>query len=437
MPPAKDHEACRALVCGLCMNQHGVKAKRKLREEEEEQVAEVIPGYRSSCSYFPSGICMRCIFLLTEKKKGKEVRLLLPEEYHVDLTRVTRSRAGEICECSICTLARISGPAFLRWQREMKGKVKPKVTRLCTNCYLGIEEGSRHTCATTTLKAVENLTTSLPEDVRAKLAYEYLASKAKGSEDATVLLPPAAGGKVTPVLFGRKAAETAVSAAASSPLTHEEAITIGFQNNLSSNQLEHIMADLRTKYGRDFVEPGLHVAAIDHNNMYAEFFKQEEIVLIDKDKEERKTFFFCFNIPGFLLKVCQNRGIELEQQKMKIGLDHGLEWEKFTLSLSPNLPSFQPGTSFFAPNTTFTPAEEEQDKKKRERRSREAGVTRGDKSDTGQRAILFLGVLHKIKENAHNLRAGAYIFDKKYCGFKWKWPNLEGSHFFYQSYHTF
>ena len=144
--------------------------------------------------------------------------------------------------------------------------------------------------------------------------------------------------------------------------------------------------------------------------MYTDFFKHEDIVLKTKEKggkgaekEERKTLFYCCDVPGFLLKVCLNREIRLEDQKIKFGLDHGLEWEKFVISLSPNLPIFQPGTSFSSPNTSFLPAEEKADNRGG-RRSREDGVVRGCREDTGQRAVLFLGVIHKFKETAHNLR---------------------------------
>ena len=107
------------------------------------------------------------------------------------------------------------------------------------------------------------------------------------------------------------------------------------------------MADLRAKYGRNFVEPGLSEATISHNSQYAEFFTAEEVNLLDsKQNEQEKLFFYCSSLIPFIQKVCENRGIKLEEQKMKVGVDHGLEWEKITLSLSPNLPTFSPSTTF-------------------------------------------------------------------------------------------
>ena len=97
--------------------------------------------------------------------------------------------------------------------------------------------------------------------MRAKLAHEYLTRKAEVTGDGDqVLLPPAAGGFPLAVKVGMPAGTTTVAADATKSLSHQEAITVGYQNNLSSTQLENIMADLRAEHGRDFVEPGLHKA---------------------------------------------------------------------------------------------------------------------------------------------------------------------------------
>ena len=90
MPPAKDYNACRAMLCGLCINQQGYKALRHVLKHEEQELKELIPGYDRSRPYFPSGICKCCIFLMKGRRSGSNVELLLPENYHVDLPRVTR-----------------------------------------------------------------------------------------------------------------------------------------------------------------------------------------------------------------------------------------------------------------------------------------------------------------------------------------------------------
>ena len=180
---------------------------------------------------------------------------------------------------------------------------------------------------------------------------------------------------------------------------------------LISNSLPGTLISFRWVFRRDSQKyTPLQKASIKHNSMYTDFFKHEDIVLKTKEKggkgaekEERKTLFYCCDVPGFLLKVCLNQEIRLEDQKIKFGLDHGLEWEKFIISFPSSLPIFQPVPSFSSPNTSFLPAEEK-DNYKGGRRSREDGVVRGCGEDTRQRAVLFLGVIHKYKVTAYNLR---------------------------------
>ena len=120
-------------------------------------------------------------------------------------------------------MAKLSGPAFLLWQKSKKGKGKQPLRRLCTQCFIGVEIGKSHTCSASTLVAVENLVESLPEDVRAKLAHQYLASKMESAGDSQpIFLPPAGGEHPVPILFSKKD----IPAAGLDPLTHEEVIAM-------------------------------------------------------------------------------------------------------------------------------------------------------------------------------------------------------------------
>ena len=143
------------------------------------------------------------VFICPERRK--ETELLLPESYNSEKQRALTSNQQKVCECRWCKLAKLSGPAFLLWQKSKKGKGKQPLRRLCTQCFIGVEIGKSHTCSASTLVAVENLVESLPEDVRAKLAHQYLASKMESAGDSQPLfLLPAGGGHPDPVLVGKK-----------------------------------------------------------------------------------------------------------------------------------------------------------------------------------------------------------------------------------------
>ena len=125
-----------------------------------------------------------------------------------------------------------------------------------------MEEGRLHTCSSSVLTAVNNLSSSLPEEVQAKLAHTYLASQVRGAGDQAepVLLPQASGGRSVPVYYGKQ-----VPAPSLVPIVHDEALTIGHQNNMSTNTTLKVFSDLRAKFGKNFVTPGLKGAAVKHN----------------------------------------------------------------------------------------------------------------------------------------------------------------------------
>ena len=59
------------------------------------------------------------------------------------------------------------------------------------------------------------------------------------------------------------------------PLSHKEALQLSSKNHLSGEQQANIMADLRTKWGRNVVEPGLKEVIPLHNQKLARFFSIE------------------------------------------------------------------------------------------------------------------------------------------------------------------
>ena len=136
------------------------------------------------------------------------------------------------------------------------------------------------------------------------------------------------------------------------------------------------------------------------------------MTLADSDKEDiSKTFFHCNKLAEFLDKVCGERGVQRKDLKAKFYIDHGVDWEKCCLHLSSNIPEFLPGTSFDTPFPQPSTAQETGNKEKKRRRTREQGVERKDGSDLGQRSLLFLGVVRKMKETHSNFRVLLELLD--------------------------
>ena len=381
------HDENRQKVCAVCTNLWGNRAVRKVSDQEEKLIQEkILSVYSPANIFFPSGICKRCIHHLRMLGKGEVVELKLPDNYFCQLERQTRSGAEGVCNCRWCGLARLYGAAFLAWQREMKGKVTKKVVRLCQDCFVGIENGSRHICSVSSLEAVRNLTRSLDKNLQEKLALEILQQRrvgevTTGGSSQTVLLPQARGGKPVPVQVG------AGTAPPQPKLSHHELLTMASSAHLTGKQITTIAADLRVKLGRDSVQTGFDAAVVQHNNMYADYFTGDRKLFWDKDGNIiEKAVFWCHSVKSFLELVARKRGKELSECSLKIGGDTGKGFLKVTASIfSPNLSPQQENT-------------------KKKRRTREDGICGGLRfRETGQRMILLLCLVKDVPESMDNL----------------------------------
>ena len=73
------HEQCLELVCGLCTNLNGYKAKSVISEAEAAFVRKhVFPGYMKGSPWFQQGLCVRCS--LNIRALDKQCSDQVPEE---------------------------------------------------------------------------------------------------------------------------------------------------------------------------------------------------------------------------------------------------------------------------------------------------------------------------------------------------------------------
>ena len=347
-------------------------------QEEGLIQQKILQVYDSRNMFYPSGICKRCIYDLSKINNGEVVQLKLPDNYLCQIGRHTRSSGDEPCMCRWCSLARLNGPAFIKWQREMKGKVCKKVIRLCQACFIGIEEGSHHKCSASTLEAVKNLANNLDNDFHDKLAHEILDRQKPGN--GPVLLPQARGGKPVHLQVGQAAA----SVPSQPKFTHQDLLSMASSAHLTGKQVKSVAADLRVKLGRAVVQPGFDKTVIEHNNMYSEFFRQGKKMFFDTEGNViEEGVIWCNDAEGFLNLIARKRGKELEDCHLKIGGDTGKGFLKITASI-------------------FTESEVQQNRKKR--RTREEGIHGGSRfEETGQRMVLLLFLVKGVPETMENL----------------------------------
>ena len=143
----------------------------------------VFAAYCKGSPYCPQGICNACLGLLMRKNEHvdgstkNEVTFLLPESYHCELPHKTRKQAQEICCCRWCSLARLSCPDFLLWQKEMmelrEGRLA--ISRMCQSCGKGVTVLQKsHMCSASDVTIVRNMLQSIPEHLKGKLVHSLL-----------------------------------------------------------------------------------------------------------------------------------------------------------------------------------------------------------------------------------------------------------------------
>ena len=81
---------------------------------------------------------------------------------------------------------------------------------------------------------------------------------------------------------------------------------------VSCNAMDTILANMRLKFGRNFVEPGQEEASSLHNSQYRQFFTAKQAEFHDKDEKPiAKPFVYCNQYIPFLNMVARNRGAKL------------------------------------------------------------------------------------------------------------------------------
>ena len=413
------HGDCLKLVCAVCTNLGGQKASRGVSDGNAKVIQEhIFPGYRKGSPSFPQGLCNTCQRKLvklgkedTEKNEGDNVKLLLPDDYHCTLPTVTRSNSKNPCLCRWCTLAKLNGGGFKKWQKEMRESraKKPPVTRVCPSCYKGLTASQvLHTCHSSDQDIVAAMVQNIPPQLKAKLAHSLVKDMQKEQEGKVLKLPPAAGGMAKSLCVGQVATTSKME-----PLTHDEAVKMASRAGISGEQQTSIMADVRGKWGRQAVEPGLQEFMPKHNSKYSPFFAVEQKQFLNsEDKSESKHLFHCKDLKGLISKVKQERNIEGATINLIQG-DTGQNWTKVCLSIIEERDLAQSQANRVPAAGVHLDEDESDDEgppnKKVRRRTMAEGVEGGQEfKDWGTCKMFLLAVVRKVPESHHNL---AIIFE--------------------------
>ena len=419
MSAPMSHEECLQLVCAICTNLNGIKADQPVSETDAILIKKyVFPGFQRGSIWFPQGVCVRCRCEirvldqqieafnnegdLAENLSRKRI-LKLPEDYLCDLPMQTRGQAGQICSCRWCSLARLSGGKLRSWRSKLKRGEMPQITHICRDCGKGVPTSVKsHKCNASDKERVIALAQSIPKDVRAKLVTELLREQQKENINPNIIhLPQPSGGRATQIQIGK-----VVKPSALQPLTMKEVQVMSGKAHLTGAQQTSILADLRVKFGRNVVEPGLKQALPEHNRKFENYFTVKKKTFETSDGVlMEKPLFFCHSPEEFLLEVDRERGLEMEDQITLIQGDSGQGYTKICASrISIKDLQKEELSRTYGAGYSCMGGDGENGRARKRRRSREDGVEGGDQFESwGSRKILLLAVVHKVPETAYNL----------------------------------
>ena len=418
MPPLT-HEECLRLVSEVCTNLRGSKAKRGVSEREVDLIRKhVFPGYQKGSIWFPQGLCTSCsadLHVLDNQGEGgdedkennvkkRKVNLTLPQDYICDLPIQTRSKTVTTCSCRWCILARLAGMNFRKWKDGLRKKItgNPCITYICKECGKGVGSTvKKHTCHASDLDRVRALVESIPASVKAKLTLALIRDQQETACSSSFSLPQPQGGKKVQVTVGPQPVQPKLK-----PLSLKEVQVMAGKAHLTGEQQKSVMGDLRAKFGKNVVEPGMKVALPIHNKKFARFFTVEKRSFLTSDGVlEEKHLFFCHSPVEFLQEVDRERGRQSMDQITLVQGDSGQGYTKIAVSrLSVKELEDEQYTKIPGAGHVYLETEEEESRRRKRRRSREDGIEGGDQfEDWGARKIFILAVVYKVQENGYNL----------------------------------
>lgn len=97
----KNHNENRVKVCAVCFDKS--KHVLPINISQEAILQKIIPGFRLSSKYFPSGICACCRQLMVKHGENLVTSTTI---FNYQANRILIS-GKEACSCLICTVARL------------------------------------------------------------------------------------------------------------------------------------------------------------------------------------------------------------------------------------------------------------------------------------------------------------------------------------------
>ena len=336
----------------------------------------------------PQGICLDCKLRLLAWMSNKENPKRLRIAHGIELGKPRREVASAKCGCHICYLGNLQGAEFQKARAQFKKSQKEQEVekgsdlRRCNQCFeaISMKNSDKHSCVGKRAM-LANLKEAIPTETRMQLALDTLREFSGGSGDSTFTVQSIHGGKASTVSLGKPRP----APCSSIKLTHSEVQTLATDSHLNYGQVRGVMANLRAKFGRSFVESGLDKQLAVLNGRFLPYFTCTRTHFEKGGGMVEKPLFFCNSTVAFLMEVARLRGDEWEELVILVQGDSGQKWFKLSVSLIARV-------------------ELEGNVGKKGRRTREVGIGGGvDHKSYGVRKMVILALVQGVPESSYNL----------------------------------
>ena len=320
------HEACRGKVCVVCYQ----KATRLLSECASVVVKEhIIDHYDISNPDFPCGVCEGCNISLSKKRADPDFDIPhCVDDY--DPQRKTGLRSLSTCQCKICKIAKLSGPAFLkhiRAHRKKRGRPSSKITptpyKICSKCFSKVYQGGSHST-----EVCQRSAQRIKVDNIIQLASPKTLQKAASRvSDQTSTTPT-----------GRPH-----SASVTKKNLFSSADMCAMQQDLqlSNTQTKTLARNIRLATGsRSSIAKNFTSSLIANNHRLDPYFDVKTLLYRGKDKVTKREFNFeqltvlCTDVSSLIEEVMKVRQRSIDDDTIiRIGLDGGGGFFEVCLSI--------------------------------------------------------------------------------------------------------
>lgn len=329
MPKKLSHEECRRKVCASC----GEKADRILSEDKAHLIVQFrCHSYNIQDPRFPLGICSNCRLILSKWENGdKSKSLPPPPDFESEELAVITRNSGNDCSCSICLIARKTGPKTKDKSKLGRHSLPPPPQfQSCSVCCFQYPVEDVHNCSgiveapKNIAKMVENLDISQKDKLISNLLKNKISEEGirKGGEISLTT-----GGRKLPISVGQK--RTKDSREFTLPLLDQ----LQTKHNFSGSQMKSITSAMRVGAGRNALPSNLEEHFSDRSHLLDDIYHVQKLSLkISNGKIENRDVVLC-NLEDLINKANSFRGNDKLRTLVKIMVDRGDNLLKIDLSL--------------------------------------------------------------------------------------------------------